>query len=295
MTFRGDVSRSSGRARTGGRRGGLIVGGGGVGTLALVGLFLLLGGSPGDVGNLLGGGDQQQVDPGTGTGGLEHCQTAEDANTYADCRVAATALSLDQVWGEQLPAQAGLEYTEPGLMIFEQSTSSGCGAASAATGPFYCPTDQTAYFDVSFFEQLEQLGGENAPLAQEYIVAHEFGHHLQHLEGTLGMSDYNNPGADSNAVKIEVQADCYGGVWAHYADDGADALLETITPDQVADAIATAGAVGDDNIQNRSGGEVTPETWTHGSSEQRQQAFLAGYESGAMSACDTLDRGGYRK
>lgn len=295
MTFRGDVSKSRGRARSGGGRGGLIAGGGGLGTLVLVGIFLLFGGNPAQVDGLLDGQGQQQLEPGSGTGGLEHCGTAEAANTHADCRVAATAVSLDQVWTEQLPAQAGIEYVEPGLMIFEQSVSSGCGAASAATGPFYCPADQTAYFDTSFFAQLEQLGGENAPLAQEYIVAHEFGHHLQHLEGTLGMSDYNNPGADSAAVKIEVQADCYGGIWAHYADDGENALLETITREQLADAMATAGAVGDDNIQRRSGGEVTPESWTHGSSEQRQQAFMTGYETGSMAACDTLERGVYTR
>ncbi|MGP6173072.1 KPN_02809 family neutral zinc metallopeptidase [Corynebacterium sp. A21] len=294
MTFRGDVSKSGARARTGGGGRGGMIAGGGIGSLLLVGLFLLLGGDPGDINNALGTQNQEQLEPGAGTGTLDHCQTAEDANTMADCRVEFTAISVDQVWQEQLPAQAGIEYSEPGLIIFEQSTNSGCGFASASTGPFYCPTDQTAFFDVSFFEQLEQLGGENAPLAQMYIVAHEIGHHIQNLEGTLGLSDYNDPGVESNAVKIEVQADCYGGLWAHYADDGSEGMLETITPEQVADALAAAGAVGDDNIQQRSGGDVSPESWTHGSSEQRQQAFLTGYETGSMAACDTLERGVYR-
>lgn len=125
-------------------------------------------------------------------------------------------------------------------------------------------------------------------------MAHEVGHHIQHLEGTLGLSDYDGPGADSAAVRIEVQADCYAGIWAHHADEGPEGMLETITPDQVADALATAGAVGDDNIQRRSGGEVSPETWTHGSAEQRQPAFLAGYDSGAMASCGTLGRGVYQ-
>lgn len=296
MTFRGGVRKTSNRARTGGGgRGGKIAAGGGLGTLVLVGIFLLMGGSPAQLGGLLGQ-DQSQLPAGPDSepGHLEHCQTADDANTYADCRVEFTAISVDQVWAELLPAQAGIEYTEPGVVIFEQSTSSGCGFASAATGPFYCPTDESTYFDVSFFTQLEQLGGANAPLAQMYIVAHEVGHHIQHLEGTLGLSDYNDPGADSNAVRIEVQADCYAGIWAHHSDDGPEGMLETITPEQVSDALATAGAVGDDNIQRRSGGDVSPESWTHGSSEQRQQAFLAGYDSGAMSACDTLERGVYR-
>lgn len=298
MTFRGGVRKTGNRARTGGGggRGGRIAAGGGLGTLVLVGLFLLLGGSPAQLGGLLGGQDQQQLPSGQGgePGYLEHCQTAEDANTHADCRVEFTAVSVDQVWRDLLPAQAGIEYTEPGVVIFEEATNSGCGFASAATGPFYCPADQSTYFDVSFFHQLEQLGGANAPLAQMYIVAHEVGHHIQHLEGTLGRSDYNDPGADSDAVRIEVQADCYAGIWAHHADEGPEGMLETITPAQVADALATAGAVGDDNIQRRSGGEVSPETWTHGSSEQRQQAFLSGYDSGSMAACDTLERGVYR-
>lgn len=127
-----------------------------------------------------------------------------------------------------------------------------------------------------------------------YIVAHEFGHHIQKLEGTLSLSSYNEPGEDSNAVKIELQADCYAGLWAHYADKGDDALLETITEQQVTDAVNTARAVGDDNIQRRSGGEVRPDTWTHGSSEDRAQSFLAGYNSGKMEQCDTLGRGVYK-
>ena len=170
-------------------------------------------------------------------------------------------------------------------MVFTNSTRSGCGVASSATGPFYCPTDQTAYFDVSFFDQLKNYGATNTPFAQEYIVAHEFGHHIQKLQNTLGMSNYNEPGPESNAVKIELQADCYAGVWAYYADKGDNALLQPITEEQLAGAINAARAVGDDNIQQRSGGEVRPDTFTHGTSEQRQEAFLAGYHTGQMSSC----------
>src|SRR5699024_2291668 len=129
--------------------------------------------------------------------------------------------------------------------------SSGCGQATSATGPFYCPADQSAYFDVSFFDQLNRIGGTNSPLAQMYIVAHEFGHHVQQLEGTLSLSNYNDPGEDSNAVKIELQADCYAGMWVAHADKGENAMLEPITREQVASAIETARAVGDDNIQKR--------------------------------------------
>ncbi|APT84860.1 KPN_02809 family neutral zinc metallopeptidase [Corynebacterium aquilae] len=294
MTFRDDVKLNSNRARRSSGGGGRVAVGGGIGTLLMVGLFLLLGGNPGDLGGLLGE-DQQQLPAGQGQSqsqSLEHCQTGKDANEHVDCRLSATAESIDAVWSKVLPQQAGIKYTEPGLVIFSSATQTACGAASSQTGPFYCPMDQTAYFDTSFFDMLNSLGAKNAPFAQEYVVAHEFGHHIQQLEGTLGMSNYNEPGQDSNAVRIELQADCYAGVWAHYASEGK--FLEPLTDAQVRDAVQAARAVGDDNIQSRQGGRVRPDMFTHGSSEQRQKAFLAGYSSGQMSACDTLERGVYR-
>ncbi|WP_394281556.1 neutral zinc metallopeptidase [Corynebacterium sp.] len=292
MTFKSGRQLNQNRARTGGRRGGAIaLGGGGIGGLLLVGLFILMGGNPGDLGQLTAGSPQRAEDNGYT---LEHCQTTDDANEYADCRVLAAAESIDQMWTELLPQQAGIEYQEPGLVVFQDATQSGCGYASANTGPFYCGADGSAYFDVSFFDQLERLGGANAPLAQMYIVAHEFGHHIQNLEGTIGLIDYNNPGKDSNAVKLELQADCYAGMWVNRADEGENAMLETITPEQVQSAIDTARAVGDDNIQKRTQGEVQPDLWTHGSSQQRQDAFLRGYNEGTMAACDYLETGNYR-
>ncbi|MBV7281001.1 neutral zinc metallopeptidase [Corynebacterium sp. TAE3-ERU30] len=289
MTFRKDVTSEGSRARTGGGGRAVALGGGGIGTLLLVGLYLFMGGDIGSLGQLTA--PEQQVQGESGT--LEHCRTGEDANAYDDCRVMFTALSVDDVWREQLPAQAGINYTEPTPVLFEGATQSGCGIAQSATGPFYCPRDNSAYFDTSFFSQLDQLGGDSGPLAQMYVVAHEYGHHIQNLEGTLGLSNYNDPGADSNAVKIELQADCYAGLWAHYADKGEDAYLEPITEEQVQQAVDTARAIGDDNIQQQSGREVQPDSWTHGSSKQRQQAFMTGYTSGRMSTCDTLERGGY--
>lgn len=298
MTFKDSYRRSGNHATTasGGGRGAapMVIGGGGLGTLLLIGLFLLLGGGGG------GGGGQiplplaepNQVTDGGGYN-LDHCNAAGAANEYADCRLEATAVSVDNVWQDILPAEAGIEYTQPGLTLFQNTVNSGCGMASAQTGPFYCPADTTAYFDVSFFNQLEQLGGSDAPLAQMYVVAHEFGHHIQQLEGTLGMSNYNQPGEDSAAVAIELQADCYAGLWASHADKGEDALLEPFTREQITAAIQTARAVGDDNIQKRSGGEVNPDVWTHGSSQQREEAFLRGYQDGHMRACDYLDRGVY--
>ena len=168
MTFRGDLRKTSDRAtRSGGiSGGGTIAVGGGLGTLVLVGLFLLLGGNPGEIGQIIGS-EQQGNQTAINQAPQNPCETGEDANKYVDCRVELTGQSLDRVWSQILPEQAGISYTKPGLNLFTSATSTGCGRASSSTGPFYCPSDQTAYFDVSFFEQLTALGGANAPLAQE--------------------------------------------------------------------------------------------------------------------------------
>lgn len=295
MTFREDFRKTEARASTGGGRGKAIGFGGGIGSLVLVGLFLLLGGDPGQLGEIAGigpGGDSTSQTQGSGH--LDHCQTGADANKYVDCRIEFTGISVDRVWAQQLPAQAGIEYQAPGIQVFKNATRSGCGAASASTGPFYCPADQTSYYDTSFFDTLVKLGGSDGELAQEYVVAHEFGHHIQQLEGTLGRSNYNQPGPDSDAVKIELQADCYAGIWAHFADKGPDAILKPLTEQQVQGALQTAKAIGDDAIQSHSGGGIQPDLWTHGSSEQRTKAFLTGYRSGKMAQCDTLGRGVYK-
>ncbi|MDR7329442.1 KPN_02809 family neutral zinc metallopeptidase [Corynebacterium guangdongense] len=293
MTFKDNIQLESGRASSGGGRGMAIGGAGGIGGLLLVGLFLLLGGSPEQAGQVLQNQQQwsNETSQDDGTDPFAHCQTGADANQYEDCLVYGAALSVDDYWAEQLPAQAQLEYQEPGLVIFQDAVQSGCGMASASTGPFYCGADQSAYFDTSFFGQLKNFGGSDAPLAQMYIVAHEFGHHIQYLQGTIQLVDYNDPGKDSMAVKMEMQADCYAGMWVSQADKGEDAMLEPITQEQVQTAIDTARAVGDDNIQRRSGGEVQPDLWTHGSSEQRQEAFMTGYRTGSMQACDYPELG----
>lgn len=294
MTFRGDFKKTEARASRGGRGGGIAVGGG-IGGLLIVGLFILLGGDPSQLDNVpgIGSGEQNQTQSQQGSG-LDECQTGEDANNNADCRIEFTGISVDRVWQEQLPAQAGIEYTQPGIIVFNGATQSGCGQASSSTGPFYCPADESTYFDSSFFDVLAQMGGSDGPLAQEYVVAHEFGHHIQKLEGTLGRSNYNEPGPESDAVKIELQADCYAGIWAHFADKGPDAILEPLTEEQVQQAVATARAIGDDTIQQHSGGEIQPDLWTHGSAEDRMKAFLTGYKSGKMARCDTLERGVYK-
>ncbi|WKD57571.1 Putative neutral zinc metallopeptidase [Corynebacterium capitovis DSM 44611] len=292
MTFKNSFSQGGGgRVTTSSGGGGglpIVVGGGGIGTLVILALVYFLGGGTGTE-SLPSAGHSSNP----GSYNLDHCQSEGAANEYDDCRVEATMYSVDAVWQAVLPQQAGIEYTQPGMHLFENSVATGCGNASASTGPFYCPSDTTAYLDVSFFQQLGQLGGSNGPLAQEYAIAHEIGHHIQNLEGTLGLSDYNNPGEDSAAVAIELQADCYAGLWAKRASEGEDAMLEPISRKQLSEALQTARAIGDDNIQKRSGGQINPDAWTHGSSEQREDAFMAGYESGVMSSCDFLHRGGY--
>lgn len=297
MTFKDNVQLDTSRARSGGGKGMALAGGGGIGGLLLVGLFLLLGGSPSQVDDMLGQYSapvQNETTGGEGAEAFDHCNETDAADKYDDCRLIGAAMSVDQFWEKTLPEQYGAEYSEPGLVIFQDATTSGCGQASASTGPFYCGADQSAYFDVSFFSQLKQLGGSDSSLAQMYIVAHEFGHHIQTLEGTIGQIDYRNPGKDSMAVKMEMQADCYAGMWIGQADKGEDALLDPITDKQVQAAIDTARAVGDDNIQRRSGGDIQPDLWTHGSSEQRQEAFLTGYREGSMAACDFPEFGHYK-
>lgn len=219
-------------------------------------------------------------------GSLEHCNTWEDANKYDDCRIEGTAISLDAVWSQILPDETGISYSEPGVQIGDGTVNTGCGRASTAqTGPFYCPGDSTVYIGDDFFAQLKSMGGSDGPFAQMYVVAHEFGHHIQNLQDTIGLSNYDDPGEDSNAVKMELQADCYAGVWAHHADNGENAMIDPLSDEQIAQAIRSAQAIGDDAIQQSSGGSVNPDAWTHGSSEQRQQWFTTGYSEGTVNSC----------
>ena len=230
--------------------------------------------------NMTGGGN---VSAG---GSLDHCNTWEDANNYDDCRIEGTAISLDSVWSDILPDETGINYTEPAVQIGDGTVNTGCGRASTAqTGPFYCPGDRTVYIGDDFFAQLKSMGGSDGPFAQMYVVAHEFGHHIQNLQGTIGLSDYDDPGEDSNAVKMELQADCYAGVWANHADNGDNAMIDPLTDNQISQAIQSAQAIGDDAIQQSSGGSVNPDAWTHGSSEQRQQWFTTGYSEGTVNSC----------
>ncbi|MGV9414845.1 KPN_02809 family neutral zinc metallopeptidase [Nocardia sp. NPDC003693] len=294
MTFNEGMQIDPDRVRSGGgpgMGGGMVLGGGALGIIALI-ATLLLGGDPGSVlGQFTGAGGTEQ-----GTGGApEHCKTGADANKYVDCRVILTVQSLDSVWATELPKQTNKRYVDPQVSLFSGVIDTGCGRASSAVGPFYCPADQTAYFDTSFFQELtDKFGASGGPLAQEYVVAHEFGHHIQNLLGDINRAQRDPRGPESGAVRTELQADCYAGVWAYYADKlpapgGTEPFLKPLTENDIRDGLSAAAAVGDDRIQKAATGRVNPEGWTHGSSEQRQKWFLTGYRTGQVQACDTYN------
>lgn len=289
MTFNEGMEIDTSTTSTGGGRGpgrGLAIGGG-LGGLLVVVVALFLGIDPGTILP-----QQQQID----TGGaqaqgidLSHCKTGADANKYVECRVVATGNSVDGVWSQLLKG-----YTRPHMKLFEQSVNTGCGPATTEVGPFYCPVDKTAYFDTGFFQVLvDQFGSSGGPLAQEYVVAHEYGHHVQNLLGVLGRAQQDPEGATGAGVRTELQADCYAGVWAHYAsitkqESTGVPYLEPLSDKDIADALSAAQSVGDDRIQKQATGRVNPETWTHGSSAQRQKWFTVGYQTGDPNKCDTF-------
>lgn len=261
------------------------VGGGAVGLGGIVILLFSLFTNT-DLTGLIGGGGGA-AGPQTGGERIANCETGQDANSNDDCRLAAASLNLDQFWGKTVEG-----YTKPQLIIVDGSASSQCGTASNATGPFYCPPDQTVYIDPTFFAVLRQQFDTNAgPLAQLYVLAHEYGHHVQNLIGVMEQHPNNGTGPDSNGVRTELQADCFAGAWVADAGDQVDEngtpYLEPPTTEQITNALAAAAAVGDDHIQAESGGVVNPESWTHGSSEQRQRWFEAGRADG-VNACDTF-------
>ncbi len=284
MTFRDDADISDSSVRRSGPGRGLAIGGG-AGIIGVIAVFLIAQFTGVDLSALLGGGTT--AGPAPETTELSECDTGADANASIDCRIAGAAVSLDDFWIAAAP-QIGVTYRTPDAVIFEQSVDSGCGAATSAVGPFYCPTDETIYLDTGFYDDLRtRFGAEGGPLAEMYVVAHEWGHHIQGLAGALTSADRGDTGPDSDAVRLELQADCFGGAWAGAASDGPDALLEPITREQVAQALDAAEAIGDDRIQEQTSGQVSPESWTHGSSEQRQRWFALGFEQG-VTVCDTF-------
>jgi len=283
MTFNPNADIGGGKASKRGRNTGIAVGGG-LGVIALLVLSQFLGV---DLTGLIGGGAAPETES-----SLEQCQTGADANANVECRMVGASASLEAYWSEEGPA-LGLDYVGPqDFVLFSGATTTGCGNASSATGPFYCPPDQTIYIDVTFYDELRaRFGSSGGPLAEMYVVAHEWGHHIQNLAGILERAQDGQTGPTSNAVRVELQADCFAGAWAANASEVPDErgvpFLQPLTDAQIADALSAASAVGDDRIQQATQGQVTPHSFTHGTSEQRQGWFTTGFEQGA-AACDTF-------
>lgn len=221
------------------------------------------------------------------------CRTGADANRSEDCRLVATINSIQSYW-TLLFEQSGLDYQVTQTNFFTGSVNTGgCGSATAAVGPFYCPADREVYVDLSFFAELEsRFGASGGDFAESYVLAHEYGHHVQTLLGISEQVQRGSSGAESDAVRLELQADCYAGLWAHHAtqvpDDSGQPFILDLSDRDISDALSAASAVGDDHIQETATGRVTPENWTHGSSEQRREWFMTGFQTGDANRCDTF-------
>jgi predicted metalloprotease len=278
MDFRDDVNLDASQVEDvggasggggGGFPGGLVLGGGGIVSLIVMVAVVLLN-SLGD-----GGGEPAQRRPASNLS--EQCQTGKDADQSERCRVVGVVNSIQDYWGDQVSG-----YRPAKTILYSDGVRTACGAADSSVGPFYCPGDQRVYLDLSFFDELHsRFGAKGGPFAQAYVIAHEYGHHVQNLLGAL---------EGDGSVATELQADCYAGVWAKNAVD-TGFYEKPFTDTEIAEALDAAAAVGDDRIQQRTQGRVDPESFTHGSSQQRVNAFNQGYTTGRPARCDAAELG----
>ena len=307
MRFNPKAGLDTGRIGNGGGGGGLggggfgrggmgipmgVRAGGGMGTVIVIVLIFVLSQCMGGGGGLPTGGMSAG---GTDTGRMQdaeryaNCRTGADANEDADCARVAVENSLHNFWSQTM----GSDFQAAQMLTFSGAVNTGCGQATSQVGPFYCPADSTIYLDTTFFADVleQQLGGQGGDFVEPYVIGHEYGHHIQNLLGTMGEVK-TQQGPESDAVRLELQADCYAGVWTNAAtgttDDSGVAIIEALDQGDIDEALDSAKAVGDDRIQQRTGGRVDPEGWTHGSAEQRMRWFMTGYESGDPNRCDTF-------
>ncbi|MDI6105755.1 neutral zinc metallopeptidase [Actinoplanes sp. NEAU-A12] len=299
LNERADIDTSQiedgrGSGGSGGGIGGLPIGGGGLAGIVVTLVIALVGGYFGI--NTLGGGGSSEP---TGTP-LTRCGADQQQRLQVlECRNGLFVTSIQNYWRDQFPKSFGEQYVPAKTHIFQNAVNTACGSADSGVGPFYCPADDKIYIDLSFYQVLSKQLGAPGEFAQPYVLAHEYGHHVQDVLGTEAemrrRQERDPDSANAESVKLELQADCYAGAWAHSAanttDKDGDKIFVSLTDTDIQEGIQAAGQIGDDTLQKRGGGDINPEQFTHGSSEQRQKWFRVGWESGDPKQCDTFKAG----